>query len=113
MRRRLGLAAVVAGANRSSTLAAQVLEGGVGVVCDHAPEPGLRLLLLLAGSARAAPSPSPEEAGRGWRASATPSAPAVEESRHREGREACGGGRGRGGARPEVGGRHDVTGGTG
>ncbi|WVZ66075.1 LOW QUALITY PROTEIN: hypothetical protein U9M48_015349 [Paspalum notatum var. saurae] len=64
-------------ASRLSTLTAQVLEWGVGVVGEHALEPGLRLLLLLAGAAGAPPPPrGPEAAGGGGRP--VPASPAVQ-----------------------------------
>ena len=74
-----------------SILAAQVFERGVGVVREHALEPGLRLLLLLAG---AAGTPlDPEAARRGGRP--VPAAPAVEQRRRDEDRKARGGRAGR------------------
>lgn len=77
-------------ATRLSTPAPQVLEWRVGVVREHALEPRLRLLLLLAGAAGAPPPPrDPEAARRGGQP--FPAAPAVEESRRGEDREArCG-----------------------
>lgn len=61
-----------------------MFERGVGVVREHAFEPLLRLLLLLAGTAGA--PPGPEAARRGGRP--VPAAPAVEQRRRGEDRKA-------------------------
>jgi hypothetical protein len=86
-----------------STLASQVFERGVGVVREHALEPGLRLLLLLAGAAGA--PPDLEAARRGGRP--VPAVPAVEQRRRGEDRKARGGRDGR--ARSEGGGAWHVA----